>query len=123
MSREPTDTVFIGHLRGSADLTLPGSQAVQAPFLVDASDIGFGKGAVLFSTMHAFKGLERPVVIAIDMDEIGQKEISMLDYAGLSRACGLLRVLLLKGAKTSYQEQAALFAHRQTLRSSPDGLA
>jgi hypothetical protein len=90
--------------------------------LLDASDIGFGKGVVLFSTMHAFKGLERPVVIAIDMDEIGQKEISMLHYAGLSRACGLLRVLLPKGAKTAYQEQAVSFAHRQTLRSGSDGL-
>lgn len=90
--------------------------------LLDASEAHSGKGAVLFSTMHAFKGLERPVVIAIDMEEIGRKEISMLHYAGLSRACGLLRVLLPKGAKTSYQEQAASFAHRQTLQSGPDGL-
>jgi hypothetical protein len=46
----------------------------------------------------------------------------MLHYAGLSRACGLLRVVLPKVAKTSYQEQAASFARRRTLRSGPDGL-
>jgi hypothetical protein len=99
-----------------------GRNSVGGHPLLDASDIGFAKGALLFSTMHAFKGLERPVVIAVDMDEIGQKELSMLHYAGLSRACGLLRVLLPKVAKTSYQEQAASFARRQTLRSGPDGL-
>src|SRR5205807_617354 len=42
------------------------------------------KGDLIFSTMHAFKGLERLVVLATDMDEIGDPVRSMLHYAGLS---------------------------------------
>ena len=36
------------------------------------------RGDLLFSTMHAFKGLERQAVLAIDMAEIGEDQWSML---------------------------------------------
>ena len=81
--------------------------------LVDATDPAVRKGVVLFSTMHAFKGLERPVIIAIDMENMGNGELAMLHYAGLSRACGLLRVLLPQGTKPTYKIQASAFAIRQ----------
>jgi hypothetical protein len=69
-------------------------------------------GAILFSTMHAFKGLERPVVIAIDMDEIGQPAWQMLHYAGLSRACGLLRTFIPARRRRAYEKQAEAFGRR-----------
>ena len=67
---------------------------------------------MLFSTMHGFKGLERMVVIAIDMAEIGDATWSMLHYAGLSRAWGLLHVMLPAGAVKAYDRQAKAFGGR-----------
>jgi len=83
--------------------------------LADATENASLKGAMLFSTMHAFKGLERPVIIAVDLDAIGREEAAMLHYAGLSRARVLLRVLLPTAAKAAYQSQAAAFAVRQAV--------
>ena len=77
------------------------------------------RGGLLFSTMHAFKGLERQAVVVIDMDEIGQDVWSMLHYAGLSRARVLLHVLLPAGAKRSYKRQARAFGGR--LRDATPG--
>jgi hypothetical protein len=67
---------------------------------------------MVFSTMHSFKGLERLVVLAIDMDGIGNPECSMLHYAGLSRARGLLHTFLPESERGAYGHQAAGFAAR-----------
>ncbi len=75
-------------------------------------------GALLFSTMHAFKGLERQVVIAIDMAETGDARWSMLHYAGLSRARGLLHVLVPAAARKAYERQAENFGRRIQARMS-----
>ena len=73
---------------------------------------------MIFSTMHSFKGLERLVVLAVDVDGIGEPERSMLHYAGLSRARGLLHVLLPDGSRTSYAKQAGAFATRMPAHMS-----
>lgn len=78
--------------------------------LVDVTESSYSE--MVFSTMHAFKGLERRVVIAIDMGGIGQPTWSMLHYAGLSRARTLLRVFLPEHEKTNYSVQATNYAHR-----------
>lgn len=87
--------------------TLAGRPVIQLTpsTLVDAA-------GVLFSTMHAFKGLERPVVIAVDMDGIGDPELAMLHYAGLSRARSLLHIFLSRPLKTAYEKQATAFGRR-----------
>lgn len=65
-----------------------------------------------FSTMHSFKGLERGVVIAIDMEEIGEEHFAMLHYAGLSRARGLLRTFISQPKQTRYNDLARIFGAR-----------
>ena len=70
------------------------------------------KGDLLFSTMHAFKGLERQAVLVIDMAEIGEDQWSMLHYTGLSRARVLLHVFLPASAKGRYDKQARAFGGR-----------
>ena len=70
------------------------------------------KGNLLFSTMHAFKGLERQAVLAIDMAEIGQDHWSMLHYTGLSRARVLLHLFLPTSARGRYDKQARAFGGR-----------
>lgn len=68
-----------------------------------------------FATMHSFKGLERDVVIAIDVDCVGDEGVSMLHYAGLSRARGLLRVFMPEEQKKAYQAQAKSFGARMAV--------
>jgi hypothetical protein len=65
-----------------------------------------------FATMHSFKGLERPVVLAIDMDDLGEEQWAMLHYTGLSRACGLLRTFLPQARQKTYNEQVKAFGTR-----------
>ncbi|GES49980.1 nuclease [Rhizobium sp. NBRC 114257] len=72
----------------------------------------FRTGEILFTTMHAFKGLERQTVIAVDMEETGQQHWSMLHYAGLSRARCLLYILLPASASRAYERQAESFGMR-----------
>ena len=77
-----------------------------------AENVGSRKGDLLFSTMHAFKGLERQAVVAIDMAEVGEEFWSMLHYTGLSRARVLLHVFLPVAAKGAYEQQARAFGSR-----------
>ncbi|MEA3640223.1 MAG: NERD domain-containing protein/DEAD/DEAH box helicase [Lamprobacter sp.] len=65
-----------------------------------------------FSSMHAFKGLERNVVLAIDLDYIGEDHVAMLHYAGLSRARLMLRVFVDSGKQQVYAAQAKSFGRR-----------
>jgi len=75
-----------------------------------------GENALAFSTIHGFKGLERKVVLVIDLDEIGQEAWAMLHYAGLSRASGLLIAFLPSAARASYMAQVAAFTQRSISR-------
>lgn len=75
-------------------------------------------GGVLFTTMHAFKGLERQAVIAVDMAEIGNELWSMLHYTGLSRARSLLHVLAPVAARKAYKKQAQAFGRRLRNRTT-----
>jgi hypothetical protein len=94
-----------------------GVQELAGVPLVDAASAH--DGDMIFSTMHAFKGLERLVVLAIDADGIGDPERSMLHYAGLSRARGLLHVFLPETSRAAYGNQAAAFAARMAGQTSP----
>ena len=80
------------------------------------ADVGSGeipaRNSLHFSTMHSFKGLELGVVLAIDMEEIGEDHYAMLHYTGLSRASGLLRTFLSQPRQAKYNDQARLFGAR-----------
>lgn len=69
-------------------------------------------GGILFCTIQSFKGLERKIVLAIDLEEIGDEAWSMLHYAGLSRARTLLHVFLSRGKQTRYAEQSRAYGLR-----------
>ena len=84
--------------------------------LVDAALAG--PNDMVFSTMHGFKGLERLVVLAVDVDGIGDPQRAMLHYAGFSRARGLLHVFLHESAKSVYGLQATRFAARMAAQEN-----
>ena len=71
-----------------------------------------GEIGLLFSTMHGFKGLERRVVVAVDMERIGDSSVAKLHYAGLSRATTVLKVFLPEGTHAAYDNQVVLFGKR-----------
>jgi hypothetical protein len=90
---------------------LAGVQRIADLPLIDLGAAQSGEG-LLFSTMHAFKGLERNVVLAIDLDRIGDDVMAMLHYAGLSRARGLLRAFVDADKRAAYDAQARAFGRR-----------
>jgi hypothetical protein len=73
-------------------------------------------GTIAFSTMHAFKGLERTVVLAVDLAEMGQDEWSMLHYTGLSRARVLLIPFIPRALEGRYSELAQAYGNRLATR-------
>ena len=77
----------------------------------DASEKPIDK-SISFCTMHSFKGLERSVVIAIDLSELGQEEWAKLHYAGLSRARSLLIPMVPKSSEKKYKELVMAFGRR-----------
>ena len=105
-TRRPENSLLAGHG------ILAGYRLVQPK-----EDRPLRSGELLFSTMHAFKGLERQAVIAIDMMEIGENYWSMLHYTGLSRARVLLHVLLPLEARKKYENQARSFGRRLQTRN------
>lgn len=111
---KPGDIAVLSTRRRAHSLVAEIASLSDVP-LVDAGDAG--PGDMLFSTMHSFKGLERSVVLAIDMEGMGKPECSMLHYAGLSRARGLLHVFLSPDQKTTYDKQASAFAQRMAAAS------
>lgn len=95
---------------------LAGVESVGGLPLVDVHSAG--PGDLVYSTMHAFKGLERPVVLAVDMEGMGDAMHEMLHYAGLSRARGLLQVFLPKSSQDAYGRQAERFAVRMATQQA-----
>ncbi len=113
---KPSDIAILS-TRKRENSSVSEMQAIRGLPLVDASSAK--EGDLVFSTMHGFKGLERLVVLAIDMERIGEPARSMLHYAGLSRARGLLHTFIPDSAKGAYGDQAAAFASRLTGSNPP----
>lgn len=112
------DIVILSTRRRENSL-IAGLREIAGHQVIDAGDNGSPKpGLLLFSTMHGFKGLERMVAVAIDMDEIGQEQWAMLHYAGLSRARCLLYTLIPNTARRAYDRQARAFGARLQLPPS-----
>lgn len=82
--------------------------------IVDIADAAKAPETVHFATMHAFKGLERQVVLAIDLTNIGQEHLSLLHYAGLSRPTTLLRTFMSAKERDAYAAQARKFGERMS---------
>ncbi len=107
------DDIAILSTRRFENSLLAGYQRLAGFRLLEATgNVEPRKGDLLFSTMHAFKGLERQTIVAVDMAEIGEDHWSMLHYTGLSRARVLLHVFLPVAAKGSYEKQARAFGGR-----------
>lgn len=108
----PKDLIILSSRRRENSLVADVAMLAGRPLANVGDDARAAEGAIAFSTMHGFKGLERMVVIAVDMAEIGEPQYSMLHYAGLSRARCLLHSLVPEAATTRYGRQAAAYGNR-----------
>jgi hypothetical protein len=106
----PAGEIVVLSTRKRENSMVAGVEALGGQPMVDAASSKAGD--LVFATMHSFKGLERQVVLAIDMAEIGQAQWKMLHYAGLSRARAMLHTFLPEGLKPVYVQQAEAFAKR-----------
>jgi superfamily I DNA/RNA helicase len=77
------DVVLLGHRRREnssvRDANIIGGWRIKDTLSVES-------GVLAYSTIHAFKGLERPVVIVIDAGGSGTDETDSLLYVAMSRA-------------------------------------
>lgn len=106
----PQDIVVLSPLK-LVNSCLAGRNHLAGVSLLDVSTSAPDDG-MLFSTMHGFKGLERKVVLAVDMDRIGHPDVAKLHYAGLSRATSLLKVFLSESVRAAYNGQVTQFGKR-----------
>lgn len=106
------DDIVVLSTRQLANSLLAGRTSLAGRPVADLAAGPPPAGAIAFSTMHGFKGLDRMAVVAVDMGEIGDPLWSMLHYAGLSRARCLLRCLVPEPAKRRYARQAAAYGQR-----------
>lgn len=111
----PSDIAVLS-TRTRENSLLAGETTLAGVPLADATDAAAGD--MIFSTMHGFKGLERLVILAVDMDGIGESARALLHYAGLSRARGLLHTFMPESGRDAYARQAAAFAVRSAQREA-----
>ncbi|NBB59997.1 DUF2075 domain-containing protein [Pseudomonas sp. ODNR1LW] len=105
----PGDIAVLSTLRRQNSVLASVGRLAGEP-LVDVGKASAGE--MVFSTMHAFKGLERKAVIAVDLAGIGDDRVSMLHYAGLSRARMLLCLVVPESARAIYTQQYEKFGAR-----------
>lgn len=59
---------------------------------------------VTFSTIHSFKGLEAPIIILCDVEELNKRSDQLLNYVAMSRSKELLYILLNENAYNQYEK-------------------
>lgn len=109
------DDVIILSTRRLENSLLSGTPSIAGEKLTDIARADQPVSGIHFCTMHAFKGLERNVVLAIDLDGIGNDSFGMLYYAGLSRARGFLRPFIAESDRRLYDVQAKRYGERIAL--------
>ena len=74
--------------------------------LVDISrGIANVRQSLKFSTIHSFKGLESPVVIIVDINQVDSDEPQSLLYVAMSRARSFLILMISEAARTSLERR------------------
>jgi hypothetical protein len=106
------DVVLLGHRRRE-NSSVKDSNAIGGWRLRDTSSAGAGELA--YSTIHSFKGLERPVVIVIDAGASGSDETDSLLYVAMSRARVRLFVICPEDARGRINQRITDWARAQTM--------
>nr|WP_240901296.1 NERD domain-containing protein [Thioalkalivibrio sp. XN279] len=108
---DPTDIIILSSRRKSGSLLRNMSRLAGQPIVDLTEDVPNGDH-IAFCTIHAFKGLERKCVIAIDIQGLEDEAKALLHYAGLSRAQFLLTTFLQSDTKVEYERRLREFGAR-----------
>jgi superfamily I DNA/RNA helicase len=80
-----SDIVILGRYR--LENSVIGNTDIRFPWKIAAATAeGLAASTVAYSTIHAFKGMEAPIVIMVDVDDLSEGEGESLLYVGMSRA-------------------------------------
>ena len=102
----PIDDVMILSQRRLENSGLAGVKRISRFPLKDVSrGIANVQHSLKFSTIHSFKGLESPVVIIVDIDEMDSEEHRSLLYVAMSRARSFLILMVSEAARTSLERR------------------
>lgn len=99
------DLVILSPLRWQ-NSGLAGAESISGFPLVDVSrGMVDAPRSLKFSTIHSFKGLESPVVILVDIDEVDSDGPQSLLYVAMSRARSLLMLMISTRARVSLERR------------------
>ena len=102
----PIEDVTILSPRRLENSGLAGVKRISRFALVDISrGTADGRHSLKFSTIHSFKGLESPVVIVVDIDQVDSDEPQSLLYVAMSRARSLLILMISEAARISLEHR------------------
>lgn len=102
----PIEDMMILSPRRLENSGLAGVQSISRYPLVDVSRGNANvRRSLKFSTIHSFKGLESPVVIIVDVDQVDSDEPQSLLYVAMSRARSLLILMISEAARTSLERR------------------
>jgi len=107
----PAEIVILSPRKLEHSCLSEGLISVPAP-LSDLADGAVAPGAVRFSTVHAFKGLESTAIALIDLGDISTVRGGAAVYIGASRAQALLAIFLEKSQEKAYETRAFEFGQR-----------
>jgi len=101
----PADIVILSKYRreNSGVKSLSGN----TPWKVVDASFEAPRDAVSFSTIHAFKGLEAPIVILTDVDDLDEGEGESLLYVAMSRARARLYMLVSDACRPAFDCKVA----------------
>ena len=96
------DNIMVLSPRRLANSALRGVREIALFPLVDVSrNLDVQQPSLKYSTIHSYKGLESQAVIVVDIDEVDGDEHQALLYVGMSRARGLLVLMINERARPS----------------------
>jgi hypothetical protein len=94
----PEDIVILSPFQFSKSVVKEAKASIEAPITDIRKIEGKPNGHIIYSTIHAFKGMESPIIIVCDFDDISGEEQRSLLYVAMSRARSHL--VLVIGEKT-----------------------
>ena len=102
----PIEDVMILSPRRLENSGLAGVERISRFRLVDVSrGTANMRRSLKFSTIHSFKGLESPVVIIVDIEQVDSEEPQSLLYVAMSRARSLLILMISEVARTPLERR------------------
>lgn len=98
-----SDIVILG-TRKLSNSSLSSTETLAGHPVHDATDWRSGRkpdDGIIYATVHSYKGLESPVVLVVDVDDVALEESQALLYVAMSRARSSLALFISESARSN----------------------